>query len=311
MMAAGLSFALTRPEPAVTIVADGRAYNSSPRGRTVGDLLDEVGITLDDGDMVNPEPSTKAKPGTVIVVDRCIPVTVLVDGKRLETKCNGTYVRNALESVGAGVSERDLVTPALDEELTPGMTISVSRVTQETVTQRVSIPFQTQRIEDTELELGNSKVVQKGKAGLKETVMELVKLNGRTLRSTILKETIIEQPVPQVIALGTCGVVSRGGQTIRFKKALEVVATAYTPGPESTGASADGITATGLKAGFGIIAVDPKVIKLGSRVYVDGYGFAVAGDTGGAIKGARIDVCFESTDEAIRWGRKRVKVYVL
>lgn len=60
-----------------------------------------------------------------------------------------------------------------------------------------------------------------------------------------------------------------------------------------------------------VISVDPKVIKLGSKVYVEGYGTAIAADTGGAIKGNKIDVLLPSQKEALKWGRKTVKVQIL
>lgn len=95
------------------------------------------------------------------------------------------------------------------------------------------------------------------------------------------------------------------------KSILTVVATAYTPGPESCGKSADGITATGHRAGPGIIAVDPRVIPLGTRLFVEGYGYGRALDVGGAIKGNRVDVCYNSVPQARRWGRRTVRVYLL
>lgn len=88
-------------------------------------------------------------------------------------------------------------------------------------------------------------------------------------------------------------------------------ATAYTPGPESCGASADGITSTGHRAGVGIAAVDPRVIPLGSLLYVEGYGYAWALDVGGAIKGKRIDLCVDQVEEAMRWGIRTVRVHIL
>jgi 3D (Asp-Asp-Asp) domain-containing protein len=60
-----------------------------------------------------------------------------------------------------------------------------------------------------------------------------------------------------------------------------------------------------------VVAVDPSVIPLGSRLFIEGYGYAIAGDTGGAIQGMRIDLCFNSYDEAIRFGRRTVKVYIV
>lgn len=99
---------------------------------------------------------------------------------------------------------------------------------------------------------------------------------------------------------------SRG---ISCTKTFTVEATAYCPCARCCGKS-DGITATGMRAGKGVIAVDPRVIPLGSRVYVTGYGAAVAADTGGAIRGNRIDVCFPSHGKALRWGRRTVQITV-
>jgi 3D (Asp-Asp-Asp) domain-containing protein len=89
--------------------------------------------------------------------------------------------------------------------------------------------------------------------------------------------------------------------------ALKMIATAYTAG--CYGCS--GITATGSRAGQGIVAVDPRIIPLGTRLYVPGYGKAIAGDTGGAIKGLRIDLGFNSLADALRFGRREITVYVL
>jgi uncharacterized protein YabE (DUF348 family) len=307
----GLRFGFAKRAGTVTIVADGRALVVSPRGRTVGELLALEGIPVGSGDKVVPDPASVLEPGMLVTVERPVRVTILADGNRTIVECLGLYVRDALKTAGVDVSGRDLVQPEADEELEPGMTVCVRRMTEELVTGKVQVPFQVLRREDENLEIGISKVVQQGRPGSKEVVTRLLKLDGKVIERQTIGERVLEKPVPQVVAIGTCGVISRGGQTIRFKKALDVVATAYTPGPESTGPSADGYTATGLKAGFGVIAVDPRVIKLGSRVYVEGYGFAIAGDVGGAIKGARIDVCFESKSEALRWGRRKVRVYIL
>jgi 3D (Asp-Asp-Asp) domain-containing protein len=76
-----------------------------------------------------------------------------------------------------------------------------------------------------------------------------------------------------------------------------------------------GLTATGINLKSNpdtkVIAVDPNVIKLGTKVYVEGYGYAIAGDTGGSIKGNKIDVFFSTKAEAYKWGRKTVKIKIL
>jgi 3D (Asp-Asp-Asp) domain-containing protein len=92
---------------------------------------------------------------------------------------------------------------------------------------------------------------------------------------------------------------------------ITMVATGYDPGPLSCAPFADGYTSAGMKAGKGVVAVDPRVIEMGTLVYVEGYGVAVAGDVGAAIKGLRIDLCFDTRREALHWGRRTVTVHVL
>lgn len=87
-----------------------------------------------------------------------------------------------------------------------------------------------------------------------------------------------------------------------------MVATAYYAG--GGGINGSGITATGLRARKGLVAVDPKVIRLGTKLYIEGYGIAIAADTGGWIKGNRIDLCFETLEECYRFGRRKIYVYL-
>lgn len=89
---------------------------------------------------------------------------------------------------------------------------------------------------------------------------------------------------------------------------MEVVATGYSASREE--GTEDGVTATGTKARRGTAAVDPRVIPLGSEMYVPGYGWARAEDTGGAIKGRRVDLFFPSREEALRWGVRKVIVTI-
>ena len=93
----------------------------------------------------------------------------------------------------------------------------------------------------------------------------------------------------------------------RYASVMTMEATAYLP----TDGSSSGSTATGIAAERGIVAVDPNVIPLGTRVYIPGYGEALAADTGGAIRGNKIDLCMEDYSEAMAFGRRDVTVYVL
>lgn len=113
-------------------------------------------------------------------------------------------------------------------------------------------------------------------------------------------EMIEEEPVRE-------NVVETSYGAINYSNVMSMEATAYLP----TDGSGSGITATGVRATYGVVAVDPRVIPLGSKVYIPGYGVALAADTGGAIKGYKIDLCMESYAECMQFGRRNVTVYVL
>ena len=98
---------------------------------------------------------------------------------------------------------------------------------------------------------------------------------------------------------------------LRYQQKRTMEATAYEPGPTSNGQWSTGYTATGLKAGMGVVAVDPEMIPLRTRLYVEGYGYAIAGDVGSGVKGNRIDLGFATVEECVRFGRRDVVVYVL
>ncbi len=113
---------------------------------------------------------------------------------------------------------------------------------------------------------------------------------------------------------GKSAAVKQGAAPSGSKRVLDIVATAYAPGPHDNGKWGS-LTHLGTQVRPGIIAVDPRVIPLGSRVYIefaDGHGvYAVAEDTGGAIKGNRIDIAMWTVSEAYKFGMQKVKVHVL
>lgn len=124
------------------------------------------------------------------------------------------------------------------------------------------------------------------------------------------KTTQILEKEKEIIKLRRQMQQSHRGNSISRGKLIGVfAATAYDDSPESQGKWV-GKTATGMKPQRGVVAVDPKVIPLGTKLYVEGYGNAISGDTGGAIKGNKIDVFLPDRDSCMKWGRRKVKVYL-
>lgn len=156
--------------------------------------------------------------------------------------------------------------------------------------------------------------LKEGKYGYKNGVSKKIYLFGKEIKSTTIYETeVIKKPSPAWLVKGTSN--KQNPVTVPKESYAHYIydmeATAYDPSPESNSLEWAGITALGWRTRYGIAAVDPKVIALRSLIFVEGYGFAWAGDTGGDIKGKRIDLCYNTTKEAMRWGRRKTKVYVL
>jgi|GEM_PF-1033731 3D (Asp-Asp-Asp) domain-containing protein len=176
------------------------------------------------------------------------------------------------------------------------------------------IPFIIKTRRSPMIQNGWSIWLKEGQDGYSNAVTRDVSIFGKTLlQSDIFVTAVLKKPVEAFVVRGS----AKGGNPIIAPKetyayyAYDMVATAYDPSPESNSVEWAGITALGWRTRYGIVAVDPRVIALKSLIYVDGYGFAWAGDTGGDIKGKRIDLCYNTTREALRWGRRKVRVYVL
>ena len=154
-----------------------------------------------------------------------------------------------------------------------------------------------------------------GKPGESLVIWRVYYRNGKEVRRVKVREEVLEPPQPRIYEIGVHGhIASRGavGRSGAFRtaKVLEMHASAYTP-HRSGGGTGTGRTATGLPAGYGLVAVDPRVIPLGTVLYIEGYGMAIAADTGRAIRGHKIDLCYATRQQAIQFGRRKVRVHIL
>ncbi len=256
-------------------------------------------------------------------------VVIDLDGITFAYQTYGRNVAEVLAEIGIFIGKSDLVIPGLEAKIAEAMNIEIVRNQVDTVlenveqqplvetkyvTDLVKIPFQEVKEPSDQLADGQEKVVVLGKEGLIQKTRKLIYQDGELTKEYLIVEKVMTEPTDQVILVGRkkpSNLITTGHGTYRYKEVKEMLATAYYPGPESTAPYDDGYTAIGLEAGFGIIAVDPTVIPLRSKVYIPGYGVALAGDVGGAIKGNRVDLCYETLEEAINFGRQWVQVYIL
>ena len=259
---------------------------------------DETALTEDGGEVT-------------LSIARAFPTYVYADGeKEVVLLAKGT-VADALKKAGITCGAEDLVDQPLDQKLESGMEINVDRVRTETVEETEEIEYDTKKIRTNDLYVGNSREIQKGKNGEKKLTYAVTYVNGKETERKLISEEVLEEPVERIVEIGSkikSSFKTTASTPKNYVKRMAMECTAYAAG---------GSTATGRPAQWGVIAVDPRVIPLGTRVYVESadgkyiYGEAIAADVGSAIKGNIIDICVNSTAEAYRFGRRTVNVYIL
>ncbi len=284
---------------------------------TVDEFLEEQNIQLKPEDTITPSKDTTIEHNMDIAINRAFLLTVVNGGVTEEVWSTSTTVADFLKEQGITLNELDRVEPSLYDTIEAESVVNVVRVEKVTDVVEEPVSFAVISQKDSSLSKGTEKVITEGKNGLVSKEYEVIKENGKEVKRTLVSENVVKEKQDRVVAVGTkeiTQVVSRGtteASSSSDGREMYVTSTAYTA--YCNGCS--GITATGFdlrsNPNAKIIAVDPSVIPLGTKVYVEGYGYATAADTGGAIKGNKIDVFFPSKSQAYSWGRKQVKIRIL
>ncbi|MDY7039754.1 MAG: ubiquitin-like domain-containing protein [Chloroflexota bacterium] len=281
---------------------------------TVGETLRAEGITLYLGDEVHPSLGSRVSSGMRVYIRRARPVEITVDEQTIKSRTRHQTVAEVLAAQGITLVGRDYVEPDLTAPVTDDVHIRVVRVREAIAVEQEPIAFETAWQPDAGMELDQRRLVQEGEDGVHRSRLRMIYHDGHEVSRVLEDEWVAEEPTTKVIAYGT-NIVIRDLQTpdgtFQYWRKIRMLVTAYT---EATcGKEPDhphyGITYLGWRMHHGIVAVDPRVINLRSEVYVFGYGKGVAGDTGGGIKGHRIDLGYD-VDNFVPWYHWR-DVYLL
>lgn len=236
-----------------------------------------------------------------------VEVTVIADGQEWEWTSSHTTVGSILKDAGVTLGPKDRVEPCLGAKAEQNSRIRVFRIVEKVVVQKEPINYQTTIKFNPQASM--RQVTREGERGEKEIKYLVTYKDGKKVDTKVLSATVLKKPVDEIVVVSKpTQLPSRGGYA---RRTIQMVATAYDPGPRSCGKWANGRTAIGMKAGYGVVAVDPRVIPLRTKLYVEGYGPCVAGDVGRAIKGNRIDLGFDTYSQAIKFGRRKVTVHIL
>ena len=300
---------------------------------------DEVVSTLPEIKIITPYSSAVSAPETNLMT-----ITVIDGGKETDRDVSlpeNATVAQALEAVGVAMGQYDRLYPTLETRVYPQMRIRVTRVEIETKTRTANFTDggSVRYKPTTSLKAGQEKVLDAGTPGKVEITERVWSKDGKVTLREELSRKITLAPEGKIIGLGvrsyykpgaipyhnryarSYSLSSRGGsprdrmraaaqsETLKPVRSITLTATGYSPDPRENGGYTR--TATGLPIGYGAAAVDPRVIPLGTKMYVEGYGYAFACDVGGAIKGNRIDLAYDSYRLANTKGRKKVRVWIL
>lgn len=313
LVASGLMvFALTTSgfafnDKTVTVMADGSAHTIKTHLSSTRGIAQDAGITLDPKDQVVIDTNT-IQEGSTLTVVRALPITVTVNGKTKTIKTAAQTVQAVADELGYKAPNY-ITKQDANAAVVANMAIDIVKVAKHEVKQADrSIAVTEERQKDDTMAVGETIVAQQGTPGL-ETVTEetFYDAKGNVIKTAQTASQVKQAMVPTIVKEGTRDVVTSRSAADRAQQVIYMEASAYLPG-DGDGA---GITASGIPAVRGVVAVDPDVIPLGTRLYIPGYGEAIAADTGGAIVGNRIDLLMDSYGEAMDFGRQDVPVYIL
>jgi uncharacterized protein YabE (DUF348 family) len=300
----------------LTISIDGKEETFVTYKGTVKDVLQEKGIILASKDKVQPSLESKVSEKETIKLKTAIPVDIKANGIQVQVLTAEDTIKDMLDAEEKTLQEQgvdfdkeiDEVLPSLDSTISSDTNVQLVKVQTTDLVEKQPINFDTIVEKNEDLDSSVQKVKSEGVNGAKEITYQIVYKDGVEVSRNVKSTKTIVEPQNQIVVKGTGHVyASRGGGNITYKKKITSVATAYS-GHSST---ATGRRPARNEGGLSTIAVDPSVIPLGSKVYVDGYGYAIASDTGGAIKGNKIDVYLNSASECDSWGRRSVNTLVV
>jgi len=297
-----------------TLHEDGQATTLYTTAPTVGEALRRAGLTLYLADGVEPELGERMSAGLHVQVDRSVPVVVEVDGRTLRTRTHRERVDEVLADLNVVLAGQDYTIPPLDAPLGENDAVRVVRVSERFEVRQDPIPFEVAWQPDPELEIDNQRLLQEGARGILEQRVRIRYENGHEVSRVVENEYVAVPPTTKIMGYGTKIVVrtlATPTGPVEYWRVISMHATSYSAATAGTSPSSPwyGRTRTGERMRFGIVAVDPRIIELRSQVYVPGYGIGYAGDTGGAIRGRRIDLGYDD-DNLVLWYRW-VDVYLL
>lgn len=296
------------------------SYASDPE-----EVLDEAGLELSDLDVYTTQQTDGV---SEITVQRSQQITIDNCGEVILATTYGETVGQLLQRLEISSDGAYQVSVPVDTATYDGMEIAVRWYFTDRQTYTEEIPYTVSYCEDPALDAGEEKVIVPGQNGQMLCAADVVYDNGCEVERTLVSQTVSQEPVTQIVAVGTGEgyskpadevlvgdgyIVLPTGEVLTYTHTDVYKATAYTSWIDDV----TGTTATGTLARVGAIAVDPKLIPYGTRMFImtnDGqyvYGIATAEDCGGGVKGKHVDLFFDTESECWQFGVRQITIFFL
>ncbi len=306
----------------ITIIDNERVIKVRTFRTKLSYILDEYNFKIGDNDKLSVSRDSKIKDNMIVEIERAFLIEIVVDNKTKKVLTTEVLVKDLLKCENIVLDKLDKVYPSINSNVKENDIVRVVRIKEKEVLEIVNIPFTTIIKLKTDMEADKVKVVSEGVIGKKRVKYKITTRDGINIDENVVETEIIEEVQNEVIYKGFDKLfVTSRGMPFKYNEIIIMEATAYDLSFQSTGKNsthpAYGITYSGTKAHPGIVAVDKRVIPLGSKLYIESldstgdYGFASAEDTGSDIKANRIDLFISDHSKAMQYGRRNVRVYVL
>ena len=325
------------------IVKGDSTIETMTTAKTVGELLADNGITLAEEDEITPSADEAVTDGTVITIIPALSVKIKADGVEKTVSVKNGTVADALAKAGVSLDADDKASFALTDALHDGMEITVNRIETKEVTETVEIPFASTTVNSSLMVKDQKTVTTAGVNGSKQVVRKVTYSDGAEIASELISETVITQPVNEVVTVGTAAnAVNANAAKVTAGGTASIGSGVISPAPASVQLDANGLpvnytrvitgktsaytsaptahVSCGQVANIGLVAVNPNIIPYGTEMYIvaaDGsvYGYAVAADTGGALMRGKVlvDLYMGPNNSAVcyQWGIRNATIYIL
>lgn len=303
----------------IKIKLDEKEVVHSFRGKaTVGEVLEAANISLHEEDKVKPSLKTIVKDGDKVSIVRATPVTVTADNKEYKFLSTETQVNKLLQQLNIEIGNLDIVEPSIEATIDENEKhIKIVRVEEKYESNTEVLKYKDIINKNSSVDKGITTLVQRGSNGEKVIKQKVILHDGVEAKREVVEEIITKEPVDQIQEVGTNTLIatSRGSQN--YTQIIDVVVTGYCSCPICVGSNSGNITASGTKPTANRTVAASKNYAFGTKMYIPGFKDSASGgiyqveDRGGAIQGNRIDVYFNSHNEALKFGKKTMKAYVI